>query len=254
MRQRFFRNVFAISIILLGIFLVFVNIGVLTWSLRDWWHYIYPSFFILLGVKWIYQAFKGLNGFGTPVFLVIFGSLLLLDQFTYLTFGFWDVYKLWPLILIFVGLRFLGWPRKHKKPFKFVYDSHSREEDDQKPKYSKFIVGEYSYDTPNWKVEPIQLWNAVGDYTLDFTKAFIPDQDTPITIHGLAGDIKIIIPDHVDFYVKASVKAGNISVLDNGSEGINRILSHSTPGYDEATRKLTFDLKLKAGSIRIDRI
>ncbi|WP_067840181.1 cell wall-active antibiotics response protein LiaF [Amphibacillus sediminis] len=255
MKHRFFENIFALGMILLGIILVLTNIGTLNWSFGDWWHYLYPVFFIVLGIKWFFQAFKGFNGFGTPTFLIIFGSLLLLGQMGYIHFGFWDLYKLWPLILIFIGLHFLGWSRKKRK-FKFIYDSNHHDGCDHgsKIKDSKVIFGDYSYDQPNWKVEPIHIWNAVGDHTMDFTKAFIPDQETPIIIHGLAGDIKIVIPEHVDFSVIAKVNAGNIVVLDTTSEGINRSVSLETPGYASATRKLTFDLRLKAGSIRIDRI
>lgn len=253
MQSRFFRHIIAIFIILLGVILVLENLDIVTWSIVDWWHYIYPSFFILLGVKWIFKAFKGFNGFGTPVFLIIFGTLLLLDQFNYITFSFWDIYKLWPLILIFIGFSFLGIRPRSK--FKFIYDSNGREPSfaqDKRP--SKVIIGDYNYSTTNWKVEPINIWNAVGDHTMDFTKAFIPDENTPITIHGLAGDINIILPDHIDFSIRATVHAGEIVLMEQTSQGINRVLTYETPGYEETTRKLTFNLKLNAGSIRVDRI
>lgn len=251
MKSRFLRSILGMIIILLGVVLVLDNLGIVTWSFGDWWHFIYPTFFVLLGLKWFYQAIKGDNGFGTPMFLIIFGSLLLLNEFDYLTFEFWDVYKLWPLILIFIGLYFLRGPRKKK--FKVFHGTEdfkkmgSTSGDD-----SSFKAGDYN--TTNWKVEPINIWNAVGDHTLDITKAYIPDVDTPITIHGLAGDINIILPNHVDFTIRATVRAGEVVLLDQTSSGINRTLTYETPGYKEATRKLTFNLKLNAGSIRVDRI
>src|SRR5690625_7146503 len=85
----------------------------------------------------------------------------------------------------------------------------------------KTVYGNYDYSKPNWKVEPTNIWNAVGDHTMDVTKAFIPDQDTPITIHGLAGHINIILPEHVDFSVKATVRAGVVVILDQASQLIN---------------------------------
>src|SRR5690625_6838985 len=88
MGKRFFRSIIAIAIILLGVVLVLENLDLVEWSLIDWWPYIYPVFFILVGLKWFYQAFKGQNGFWTLVFLIIFGLLLFLCQFNYLTFEF----------------------------------------------------------------------------------------------------------------------------------------------------------------------
>ncbi|WP_440896280.1 cell wall-active antibiotics response protein LiaF [Amphibacillus sp. Q70] len=253
MGSRFFRTIIAIFIILVGVILVLENLDIVTWSIGDWWYYIYPSFFILIGLKWIYQAFKGFNGYGTPLFLIIFGSLLLADRFNYLTFGFWDIYKLWPLILIFIGLYFLGIPQRRR--FKVFSDTNDSETYSNRwKKRDKVIIGDYNYNTTNWKVEPIDIWNAVGDHTMDFTKAFIPDENTPITIHGLAGDINIILPDHVDFSIRATVHAGEIVLLDQTTQGINRVLTYQTADYETATRKLTFNLKLNAGSIRVDRI
>src|SRR5690625_110428 len=250
MGKRFFRSIIAIAIILLGVVLVLENLDIVEWSLIDWWPYIYPVFFIFVGLKWLYQAFKGQNGFWTPIFLIVFGSLLLAGQLTDFTFEFLDIYKLWPLILVFIGFYFLGVPRKRRMKFFHKGNATKGSSTDGE----KTVYGNYDYSKPNWKVEPTNIWNAVGDHTMDFTKAFIPDQDTPITSHGLAGDINIILPEHVDFSVKATVRAGEVVILDQTAQGINRSLTYETTGYQEATRKLTFKLKLNAGSIRVDRI
>ncbi|MCZ0703301.1 lia operon protein LiaF [Natronobacillus azotifigens] len=249
MKVNFFRNIFALFIIFLGGALVLVNIGVVDWGFRVAWNFLYPSFFVLLGLKWTIQAFKGETGYGSGLFLLLFGSLLLLDRFGYVTFAFWDVYKLWPLFLVCFGLQFLGSP---KKKFKVTFESDK--ESDWKSGIKGFTIGDHKYDTPNWKAEPIKLWNAVGDHYIDFTKAFIPDEDIPVFVHGLAGDINILMPEHVEFSVNASVKAGEIVVVNQTADGINRSLTFETPGYQEATRKITLDLKLKAGSIRVNKV
>lgn len=253
MGNRFFRSMIAMAIILLGVILVLENLGLAKWSIGDWWPFIYPTLIILVGLRWLYKSFKGLNGIWVPLFLITFGSLLLLDQFDYITFLFWDVYKLWPLVLVFIGLSYLGIPRKRR--MKIFYEGNDPEINMNKDgERERVVFGDYDYSKTNWKVEPTNIWNFVGDHTMDFTKAFIPDNDTPITIHGLAGDINIVLPHHVDFSVRATVHAGEVHVLDQTSQGINRSLIYESEGYEEATRKLTFNLKLNAGSIRVDRI
>src|SRR5690625_6558642 len=100
-------------------------------------------------------------------------------------FEFLDIYNLLPLILFFFALYFLGVPRKrHMRIFHKGTETKGSSTEGEKT-----IYGNYDYSKPNWKVEPTNIWNAVGDHTMDFTKAFIPDQDTSITIHGVADDI-----------------------------------------------------------------
>lgn len=258
MKNNFFRNILAISVILVGIALILVNIGLVSWEITQAWHYIYPTLFIILGLKWCWDGTRGRGGFTSGSFLVIFGSLLLMGLFRVITFTFWDFYMLWPLLIVYIGFSFLGISKGKykKKKFQFIFDSddHKNSESVYQGKKNKFMIGDHKYNTPNWKVEPLELWIAVGSYHIDFTKAFIPDKDIPIQIHGWAGDIKILMPENIEFSVIAEVKAGDIVVFEQVSEGVHRHLSYQTTHYQEATRKLTMDFKLKAGSIRIDRV
>ncbi|MFG6179672.1 cell wall-active antibiotics response protein LiaF, partial [Halomonas sp. THAF12] len=94
----------------------------------------------------------------------------------------------------------------------------------------------------------------IGDYKLDFTKAFIPEKDTPIRISGIIGDVKIIMPENVDFRIEARVKMGDIRVLHEKTDGINRTMSYETPDYQTASQKVTLSVDLKVGDIRLDRV
>ncbi|MBM7571461.1 cell wall-active antibiotics response protein LiaF [Aquibacillus albus] len=257
MKNNFLRNIIAIIIILLGIALVLTNVGVVTWEFAEAWFYIYPAFFVLLGCKWLWEGFKGKGGLSAGSFLVIFGGLILLDRFDILRFNFWDIYKLWPLLIVYIGFNLFGSSDKKQKQkkFQFIFDSDDYKKTEKVyGKKQKFAIGDHKFNTPNWKVEPMELWNAVGDYHIDFTKAFIPDKEIPISIQGWAGDIRILMPENVDFSLEAHVKAGDIYVLGQSAEGINREITYVTPNYADSTRKLNMYLNLKAGSIRVDRV
>lgn len=121
-------------------------------------------------------------------------------------------------------------------------------------KRSFFSVGDFEYSRENWKVEPMHLNKLAGDFYFDFTKAFIPESKIPISISSLAGDVRILIPENIAFRVEADVKAGDINVLHEVVEGLNRSLFFETDDYNDATKKLDFTLRLKAGSIRIDHV
>ncbi|WP_186579144.1 cell wall-active antibiotics response protein LiaF [Aquibacillus kalidii] len=256
-KNSFFRNTAAIIIILLGIVLVLTNVGVVTWEFTEAWLYIYPAFFVILGLKWMIDGLRGNGGLSSGSFLVIFGTLLLLDRFNLLNFTFWDIFKLWPLLIVYLGFSIFGSSsRRHKKKaFQFIFDSNdSVEKGKMKVKKHKFAVGDHKFNSPNWKVEPMDIWNAVGDYHIDFTKAFIPDKEIPIHIQGWAGDIRVLMPENVEFALEAHVKAGDINVFGENADGINRELTYVTPNYQSATRKLNIYLNLKAGSIRVDKV
>ncbi|SDJ88526.1 cell wall-active antibiotics response protein LiaF [Sediminibacillus albus] len=253
--NHFLRSIFAISIILAGTVLVLANIGIISWDFMEAWLYIYPAFFVLLGLKWTFDGIRGRAGLSAGSFLAIFGSLLLLDRFQIIAFTFGDVYKLWPLLLVYLGFSIFGSStrRKRKRTFQFIFDS-DKHQSKKMPRKQKFAIGDHDFSNANWQVEPMDLWNAVGDYHLDFTKAFIPDEEIPISIQGWAGDIRILMPENVELAIEAHVKAGDINVFGLNAEGINREVFYETPNYKQATRKLDIYLSLKAGSIRVDRV
>lgn len=248
MRHGFFRFILALSLIVFGVILILENIGIAPLNMRHAWFIVYPIVFILYGLISIVNRLRYKGGswvFGS--FIFIFGSLLLLDRFDWISFKFMDVFKLWPLLIIYLGILFFKSPNKM-----VIYNDKGKKS--HSIKKSGLSVGSYEYKQENWKVQPMYLSNLAGDFYFDFTKAFIPEKETAITISTLAGDVHILMPENVDFRVEASVKAGDIDIIGQSAEGMNRSLTYETEHYNQAVRRLNFTLKLKAGSIRIDRI
>lgn len=251
MRGGFFRFLLAVALIALGVILILENIGIATYNIKKVWIFIYPAIFIIYGFKLMFDRMKYQGGsWLLGSFLVIFGSLLMLDRFEIITFKFGDIGKLWPLLIVYLGFMFFS----HSVGPTLVI--HPKKKDKRKKIYknSSFSIGNYEYNQPNWKVEPLYLTNLAGDFYFDFTKAFIPEKETPITISALAGDVHILMPENVNFSVVATVKAGEIDVVGQNVDGINRSLTYKTTDYDEAVRKINFNLNLKAGSVRVDQI
>ncbi|MFC4559164.1 cell wall-active antibiotics response protein LiaF [Virgibacillus kekensis] len=248
----FVRYVLALVLILGGGALVLANLRLIDFEIGEVWIYIYPVIFVMLGLKWIVDKIRYNRGswiFGS--FFLLFGTLLLLDRFNVLDFEIDDVYKLWPLLIVYIGFSFFSGTspkRKHrtkdkwkgKKPHKYYSGG--------------FTVGSHEYNQPNWKVEPMNLRSLAGDFYIDFSKAFIPEEEIPIDVHSLAGDVHILIPENIPFQVDATVKAGEIDVVGQKSEGISRHLSYVTDDYETAVRKLDITVELKAGSIRVVKV
>ncbi|MEC5423685.1 cell wall-active antibiotics response protein LiaF [Virgibacillus sp. C22-A2] len=252
--RSFVRYFLAILLIALGVMLVLTNLGLSDYNFNTFWHYIYPLFFVVIGVKWFVDYLRKKGGswvFGS--FFLLFGALLLLDRFDMIIFAFRDIFKLWPLLIVYIGFMLIGFSKgnviyvggkgKGKGKGKAYYNNKS-----------SFSIGTHEYSEPNWKVQPMNVSNLAGDFYFDFTKAFIPEKEIPVRISSLAGDVNIVMPENVDFRVEASIKAGEIDVVGQKVDGINRTLTYESLNYDKAVRKIDFTIKLKAGSIRIDQV
>ncbi|MEN1970249.1 cell wall-active antibiotics response protein LiaF [Lentibacillus sp. N15] len=245
-----FRYMFALGLIIVGMILVLDNIGLVEVQMDDYWGLIIPVLFMLLGVKLFIDDFKYKGGswiFGS--LLVIFGGLLLLGELAIINFSFSDITKLWPLLIIYIGYSIIKPTKK-----KYVHGKIKKKYVRDNMSYGKriFSVGDHEYKQSNWKVEPMNLKNAAGNCYMDFTKAFIPDKEIPITINNWAGDVQLLLPEHLPFRIDASVKVGDINVLDQKVDGINRHIFYESSDYDAAVRKLDINVKLKAGDIRVD--
>ncbi|RKQ31286.1 cell wall-active antibiotics response protein LiaF [Oceanobacillus halophilus] len=250
--MKIFRYFIAVLFIIIGILLVLANVGAVQFNLGNTWKLIYSIFFVVIGLKWLVDFLMKKGGswvFGS--FFLIFGSLLLLDWFHIIYFTFWDVFKLWPLLIVYIGVMLIS-----GKSHIVIEHKGKRSGKTKEKKYgnSVFTVGSHEYNKENWKVQPMSLRTLAGDFYFDFTKAFIPEKNIPITVNSFAGDVNIIMPENVAFRVEASVNAGDIEVLGQTADGINRTLIYETDDYDDVERKIDFKIHLKAGSIRVDQV
>lgn len=253
MKNSVVRYFIAIVLIGLGTMLILDNIGLINSDIKELWHYVYPIFFIVFGFTLMRNYFKrGGESWIFGSFLIVLGSLLLLGRFDLILFRFSDIFKLWPLLIIYIGFSIFGKSNKRKKSHVHIFNHD--EEHYKKINGKRFAVGNVEYKESNWKVKPMDLWSAAGDYYFDFSKAFIPDEEIPISINSWAGDVQMVLPENLEFKVEASIKAGEIDIVGHRADGVNRDLAYQSDGYDSATQKLDLHIILKAGSIRIDKV
>lgn len=245
------RSLTAILLILLGIALVLQNFNIQLFGTDEIWSLILPIIILSIGLQLIVERIKtGIGGWMFGSFLLVFGALLLLNYFDVIHFVFKDIFKLWPLLIVYAGLSIIRKPKRRKRS-RISYDGNAT---GSKTNWRNYSIGDHEFKEPNWKVEPMELSGLAGEYYLDFTKAFIPEEEIPISIHSLAGDVRILVPESVEFRAEATVKAGEIDILGKTGDGINRYEFYESPNYETATQKLDFYINVKAGSVRIDSV
>ncbi|QOR67348.1 cell wall-active antibiotics response protein [Cytobacillus suaedae] len=243
MKQITLNRVFsALLLILLGILLLLINIDVISLEINNLFVTLYPVLFLIVGFKWLVESIlsKGEKGWFGGFFLFLFGALLSLDRLGYITFTFWMVWKLWPILLIFIGMKLFS---KDKKSISISFE-----------KKDSVAIGDYVSNSENWPLEDKNIKLGIGDVHLDFSKAFIPDKETKIDISGLVGDVTLLVPEDLAVKVDAAVKKGSIEIFDNESDGLNRTYSYKSANYDEETRKLTININLSVGSIQVEKV
>ncbi|WP_349408267.1 cell wall-active antibiotics response protein LiaF [Pseudalkalibacillus sp. SCS-8] len=233
----------ALLFILGGVVLLLVNLGLISMEIDEAIHFLYPFVLTIIGLKLLFDllATKGKHGnwfFGT--FLTLIGVMLAADRLGYWEFSFREIVNYWPLLFVYIGLRIL----MGKRPIIKVTAKSSK----------NGFVTDVSMKENNWQVEDLDEWNGVADYDFDYTKAFIPDRDTKIKLAGWVGDIKILIPEDVEFSLIASSKVGDVKIGHYSRDGIMKNANYKTDGYDEATRKLTFNIDFQVLDLRIDRV
>lgn len=266
--KTFNQKLIAIIFVFIGILLLLVNIGVISLEIKEHFVTYYPVLIVLLGLKFLADTiFYQRRALFISVFLLAFGGLLLMDRAGYLVFEFRMFWKLWPLLIIYLGVRLFINKRPVKVSFtkgdtdfdfSNLYNSSEERMEQQETKEAgtkKVItIGDMKMNKQNWAVEPLTVWNVVGDYYFDFSKAYIPDKETNIQIKGVVADLKMLIPEDLPIKVIAKVKIGQLNIFGNSSEGKGNKLFYESPNYGEATRKLNIVLDMKIGDVRIDRV
>jgi lia operon protein LiaF len=270
LRQSFNQMIFAAILLFIGVFLLLLNIGVISLEIREVFVGYYPFFLLFFSFLFMIRSFKPFKkGKMFWWFFVFSLSLMLsLDRVEWITFHIGDFWRLWPILFIYYGLILLV--KKDKVRIYFNPDvppetliqssnlSVDRQVDGETRPLEKnrksFSIGDVSYKKANWSLEPMNLYNSIGDYFIDFSKAYIPEKETPIVIQGWIGDVKIIVPDDVPVRVEAKVKIGDIRIFDLRSTDLNRQLFYESPEYKESIKKLNITIELKVGSVRIDQV
>lgn len=251
-----FKILFSFILIVLGSLLILANFDIISVEISSFINKNWPLLLTLIGLKWFIDGIRpkvkgGSWTFGS--FLAIYSLLVVLGKYDVIDFGFGDIWTLWPLLLIYIGIHSLlftrGGRRKKEKMFHISFDT------DHNKKYrNSTFVEDIHFAEENWTLEPLDLWTGVGNYYFDFTKAYIPEGETPIKLEGWVGDVRMLMPENLAFRIEASANVANIKILNNSADGIRKDYYYETPDYDIATKKVHIVMQFQVGDIRIDQV
>ncbi|MCA0991895.1 cell wall-active antibiotics response protein [Pseudalkalibacillus hwajinpoensis] len=232
---RFLVATFFVS---LGIFLLLINLGIISMEMTEAIVFFYPFLLLLLGVKYLLEALMPSmkrKKWTTGTLLFIVGLLLVLDRFQVIHFTLSSIWKLWPLIFVLIGFKILGQFRK-VQGFSLVRD--------------------HSYNKPNWEVRSMYDWSFVCDYDFDFSTTLIPEKETVIHLSGFVGDINVILPEDLPFRIEGSAKVLSATIDKHNQDNVGRgqAITYETDDFNDALQRIVFYLDFSVLDLRVDRI
>jgi lia operon protein LiaF len=255
----------ALAVVLLGVYWLLDSLNLISQGMMPIFSAYLPFLTILFGALLIIAPLieRKKPHFFWGLFFLIYGSLLFAGQSDLLIFQWMDFWKLWPYLIIYFGLGMLfgknftvsvtderrrNKKKHHRHSIDFSWDNeHDRSEKSSKNDRDSYtFVNESTFKHENWMVKPMNERVRIGDYTFDFTKAFIPEETIPIALTGWVGNIRITLPDDLAYRVHVHAKVGDAKIGGDKQSGVLRNISYQTPNYDEATRKIdfTFDFQV----------
>ncbi|MCO7175865.1 cell wall-active antibiotics response protein LiaF [Sporolactobacillus kofuensis] len=268
----------ALAIVILGVYWLLDSLNLISQGIMSIFSG-YLSFFVLLfGFLLIIAPLidRKKPHFFWGLFFLIYGGLLLAGQASIIDFGWPDFWKLWPYLIIYFGFGMLFGNhsyvsvtsdigsrmqrsherhRKHRKArVDFVWNDQEGNEQDHEKNESYSFVSDSTYKHENWMVKPLNERVRIGDYTFDFTKAFIPEETIPITLSGWVGNIKITMPEDLAYRVSVRAKVGDVKIRQNNQNGLLKHVDYQTSNYDEATRRIDFDFDFQVIDLRIVQV
>ncbi len=255
MKRPFLTVLFFIGLgaILLGMNLGFFDLGEMSWT-----KLILPTLLIVMGASSLdsytkkdREGIKLLWG----LFTFAFGSLIILSVLDLFEFTYGDWLKLWPIILVAIGLHQLfKTPAKTKNKGKTIIYSNWNKDEENNVKKKKRPIESLQFKEQGWEVVPMNRVVNIGSFFFDFSKANIPMGETPIQLSGNVGDVKILVDE--DVAIKVTFKSNVLStdILDKKENGLRCEVDYESPGYEEAERRVKLFVDYHVLDAKIKRV
>lgn len=117
--------------------------------------------------------------------------------------------------------------------------------------YYSNVFGDLEIKLKNHEFQTGRIKNEFGDTTLDLIELKIVSGEKQINVTGVFGDIHVITPKHVPFYLKASILAGDIKLLGERHSGLLLDKEFKSPDYVSAFNRLKIYISHVFGDVKV---
>lgn len=134
-----------------------------------------------------------------------------------------------------------------------VYMIRSALASQQAPRSIAAYFGDTVIGRQPWELRELRIRTGLGDVRIDLTTATIPTREGVLDVSGLVGDVRILLPRDLEVKAHGSAGAGSIYVLGRRSDGLFPNVEYTSPGFNEATKRVNVEVSLATGDIHIRR-
>ena len=152
--------------------------------------------------------------------LILWGILILLSELLNVDFST----ICWPVALILVGVYLLVRPRMviGKARVNFSPLNNTRR-------------------SGPWQVFSEEIYTLVGNTHLDLTQSEVQPGETVLRVFGFVGDVRLHLPPDLAFSVSSWAFVNDSKILGQKYERFISPLEYSSPGYENAEKKIRLE-------------
>ena len=201
-------NWVGIILIIVGFLFILDTFDIMEFGgiISDWW----PAIFIIIGLI----KLKGQDR-GSGLVFILIGTLLLLTIHDVVEWN--SIWRLWPLILIFIGLSMIFKGRRTN----WTMSNETTSGDDYIHSNAVFGGSEHTVTSQNFRGgETMALF---GGVELDMRQANISDEGCKIHATALFGGVEIIAPDDWNVIITGTPIFGGIDSKSRRKSDANNI-------------------------------
>ncbi len=103
-----------------------------------------------------------------------------------------------------------------------------------------------------WQVSPQEIWFFVGDTSLDFRQALIPEGVTHIKLFSFVGDIRIREPQAAGLQVSSKAFITDSNLHGHKQDHFLTSVNYTSPDYEIQSKKILVDSWFFVGEIRVE--
>jgi lia operon protein LiaF len=186
--------------------------------------------------------------------LIIIGIIFLLDST-----GEFDIADLlrtyWPLLLVLWGLAMLrpGFrrPRTLADPPVLGTAPRGGTIHEAESLQSSNVFGDVDIRVTSPSFRGGSATTVFGDIMVDCRNGGLADGEHRLTVSGVFGDSRVVVPPGVALDITAHTLVGDASVLDQKRGGISASVRYTTPGFDTAPKRLRVSVSQVFGDIDV---
>ncbi|HUI11604.1 MAG TPA: cell wall-active antibiotics response protein LiaF [Bacteroidota bacterium] len=187
--------------------------------------------------------------------LVGIGVIFLLDSTGTIEFSeamrtFWPLLLvLWGLWILTRGRRLRRWERRAEPPPGVFTNVAQTSAGESLQSSNVFGDLEIRVTSPSFRGGTVST--VFGDLVVDLSPGGLADGDHQLSMSGVFGDARLMIPRGAAVEVTAHTLAGDLTVMDQTREGFSVSLKYATPGFETASKRLHVSISQVFGDIHV---